>query len=262
MNDTVNHFSDPWTITRKCSFRFAFIFILTFVIVNNNGTFLLFTTITEPLTGMLYSFVPWFSQHILQYHYDYKIVTNGSGDTSFNWVLLFIIFVASFVGTIVWSFLDRKRKSYNTCYYWLTVSIRYYVGFMLINYGAIKLAHAQMLPPTLHRLMEPLGEFSPMGLAWTFFGFSKAYNLFIGIIEILSAFLLFRQTMVLGALITIATSLNIMAVNYFFDVPVKLVSTALFLLALYLLLPYLSSLYSLFIKGEKAQLATIERPVY
>ena len=68
--------------------------------------------------------------------------------------------------------------------------------------------------------------------------------------------------MVLGALITVATSLNIMAINYFYDVPVKLMSTALVLLSVFLLLPYLKSLTDLFFKGESSQLKQINRPVF
>jgi len=133
---------------------------------------------------------------------------------------------------------------------------------MLFNYGAIKLLHAQMPPPTLNKLMQPLHEFSPMGLAWTFLGFSKGYNIFMGIVEISALLLLFRRTMVIGALITMATSINIMTVNYFFDVPVKLVSTALFILSLFLLLPNIKTLNAFFILGKPAEIRTINKPVF
>lgn len=119
-----------------------------------------------------------------------------------------------------------------------------------------------MQPPLLSQLMQPLGEYTPMGLAWTFIGFSKGYNILIGIAEILSGFLLFRKTVVLGALVTIVTSINIMSINYFYDVPVKMVSTALFLFSLFLLLPSAHTLVSLFIKGQPAQLLTIQQPLF
>jgi len=170
--------------------------------------------------------------------------------------------VVAIIGTIIWSVVDRHRKSYQTCYYWLTVMIRYYIAFMLINYGVIKLMHLQMPPPGLNRLMQPLGEFSPMGLAWTFYGYSKGYNIFIGSVEILAGLLLFRRTVVLGALITMATSINIMTVNYFFDVPVKIMSTALFALSLFLLLPYIKTLFELLIQGKSGQLSSIKQPKY
>src|SRR5690606_4492233 len=182
--------------------------------------------------------------------YDYSIFVNGSGDTSYAWVSLLLLITFALAASLIWSLTDSKRPHYNTLYYWLTVLIRYYIAFMLINYGVIKVMHAQMPPPTLTRLIQPLGEFSPMGLAWTFIGYSKGYNILIGVAEILSVFLLFRKTMVLGCLITTVSTINIMAINYFYDVPVKMISTALFLLSVYLLIPYLQSLYTLFILGK------------
>ncbi|TDQ82824.1 DoxX family protein [Sphingobacterium yanglingense] len=251
-----------WTQSRKIGFRFSFIFILLFILFKNNGAFSLLGYLTQFLATPIRQLCHWFAFHILNYRYDYAVYTNGSGDTSYDWVSLALFFTVAVLGTIIWSVVDRDRKSYNTCYYWLTAVTRYYIAFMLINYGVIKLTHSQMLPPGLGRLMEPLREFSPMGLAWTYFGYSKGYNIFVGIAEILAGFLLFRRTLVLGALITMAVSINIMTANYFFDVPVKIVSTALLILSLYLLLPHIQSLFNLLVHGRPAQLQLLERPIY
>src|SRR5690606_30365919 len=235
---------------------------LSFILVMNNGAFPLFNYINRPIVQLMHEFTPWFAKNVLYYSYDYSIFTNGSGDTSYDWITLLILFLGAIIGTIIWSIADRKRKSYVTCYYWLTTFIRYYIAFMLINYGMIKLVHAQMPPPGLDRLMQPLGEFSPMGLAWTYFGYSKGYNIFVGIVEILAGFLLFRKTVVLGALITMAVSINIMTTNYFFDVPVKMVSTALFLLSIFLLLPHLKPLFNFIILGKSVRLKSIGKPKF
>ena len=251
-----------WTTVNKVFFRFAFIFIFGFIVVKNNGAYPLFSFINKPIIVVFQKLTPWFSKNILDYTYDFNIFSNGSGDTSYDWVSLSIIFLAALIGCLIWSILDRKRSSYNSLYYYLTVLIRYYIAFMLFNYGAIKLMHAQMPPPNLHGLMQPLHEFSPMGLAWTFLGFSKGYNIFMGIVEIMALLLLFRRTMVLGALITFATSINIMTVNYFFDVPVKMVSSALLLLSLFLLIPNIKVLYSFFVKGKPENLYIIQKPIY
>ena len=251
-----------WTTANKVLFRFAFIFLISFIIVFNNASYPGFEALTKPITSLLHDFTPWFAKNVLHYTYDYSIYSNGSGDTSYDWVTLLILILLGVLGSILWSLLDKNRKEYNNLYYWLTVLIRYYIAFMLFNYGAIKLLHAQMPPPTLNKLMQPLHEFSPMGLAWTFLGFSKGYNIFMGIVEISALLLLFRRTMVLGALITMATSINIMTVNYFFDVPVKLVSTALFILSLFLLLPNIKTLYAFFILEKPSEIRTINKPVF
>jgi hypothetical protein len=253
---------NPWHPLQKIGFRFSFIFILSFIIVNNNEAFPLFNYIRKPLVQFTQHVTPWFAENVLNYSYDHSIVINGSSDTSYAWITLLILFLWAVAGTIIWTVTDRKQKDYNTAYYWLTTFVRYYIAFMLINYGTIKLIHAQMLPPGLNRLMQPLGEFSPMGLAWTYFGYSKGYNIFIGMVEILSGFLLFRKTVVLGALITMVVSINIMTANYFFDVPVKIISTALFLLSVFLLLPHIKPLFDFLVLGKSAHIDVLRKPEF
>lgn len=248
-----------WTLAAKISFRFSCLLIVSFIVIS--GSPLPFTTlIIAPLAEGMRAFAPWFASNALHYNYDHTIQFTGSGDSSHSWISLLLFVIIAVIGAIIWSVMDRKRSNYNSCYYWLTVLIRYYLAFTLISYGVIKLMHAQMIPPGLNRLMQPLGDFSPMGLAWTYFGYSYAYNIFVGIVEVLAALLLFRRTYVLGALITMATSINIMTVNYFFDVPVKILSTVLFLLSLFLLLPHLRQLCKLFLLGKPAEALQVTKP--
>lgn len=253
---------ERWPAFRKLGFRFSFIFILSFILVFNNGTYPLYGYISTPLTHFMQRLTPWFAENILGYSYDHSIFINGSGDTSYAWVSLLILFLLALVGAALWSILDRKRTSYTILFYWLTTAIRYYLAFMLINYGLYKVFYMQMQPPRLTQLLQPLGEYSPMGLAWTYIGYSQGYNILIGSVEILSGLLLFRKTVVAGALITVATSINIMAVNYFYDVPVKMISTALLLLSIFLLLPYLKALFAIFISGKPVQLLPIQQPLF
>lgn len=253
---------ETWSAFRKLAFRFSFVFIFSFILVVNNGSYPLYGYISQPLTHLMQRLVPWFSENILRYSYDHSIFVNGSGDTSYAWVSLLILFFIALISAFIWSILDRRRTNYMVLLYWLTTAIRYYVAFMLINYGLVKVFHMQMQPPRLTQLLQPLGEYSPMGLAWTYIGYSKGYNLLIGLVEILSGLLLFRKTMVIGALITVATSINIMAVNYFYDVPVKMVSTALLLFSIFLLLPYIKSLFTFFIAGKPVQLPPLQHPLF
>ncbi|WP_313267328.1 hypothetical protein [Sphingobacterium sp.] len=253
---------EQWPAFRKLGFRFSFIFILSFILVFNNGTYPLYGYISTPLTHFMQRLTPWFAENILGYSYDHSIFINGSGDTSYAWISLFILLLLALVGAALWSILDRRRASYTILFYWLTTAIRYYIAFMLINYGLIKVFYMQMQPPRLTQLLQPLGEYSPMGLAWTYIGYSQGYNILIGSVEILSGLLLFRKTVIAGALITVATSINIMAVNYFYDVPVKMVSTALLLFSIFLLLPYLKALFTIFILGKPVQLLPIQQPLF
>ncbi len=262
MSDNALQTNSPWNIYKKVSFRFFFLLLSLFIILNNNGAFMVLSSVLQLPSILLHDFIPWFSKHIIHYNYDFSIHTNGSGDTSYDWVLLLFMFLISVIGCIIWSVLDRKRKSYNAAYYWLVVLIRFYLGFTLLLYGAVKVIKLQFPDPSLNRLLQPFGDSSPMGLAWTFLGFSKGYNLFMGIVEVSAVLLLFRRTVIVGAFLSLAATAHVMSMNYFFDVPVKLLSTALVVMSLFILAPHFLKLYRFFIKYESQQLDQMYRPTF
>ena len=177
--------------------------------------------------------------------------TNGSGDTTYDYVSVLLFFVIAILGSALWSIIDRNRVNYQKFYYWLTVAMRFYVGLMLINYGLVKVVKLQFPSPAFYRLLEPYGDSSPMGLAWTFLGFSKGYNLFMGIAEMSAVLLLFRRTMTVGVLITLMTTANVMAINYFYDVPVKILSTHLVLMTLFFIVKRFKNLICFFSLQER-----------
>ncbi|WP_443937479.1 hypothetical protein [Pedobacter sp. MW01-1-1] len=251
-----------WSLVKKIAFRFFFFLFGLFIILHNNGAFPKFAYLIQYPNQVLFNFVPWFSKSILGYNFQFNNVPNGSGDTSYSWVLLLLILLVSIIGCVIWSILDRKRKSYHAAYYWLVVLIRFYLAFTLIMYGAVKIIKLQLPDPSLYRLFQTFGESSPMGLAWTFLGFSKGYNMFMGIIEVSAFLLLFRKTMVIGALLSLATCVQIMAVNYFYDVPVKIVSTALVLMCLFILAPNFVRIFRFFIGHDNQQLVRIYKPKF
>jgi len=263
MNINAQHIEDQkWSLIKKITFRFSFIYILLYVFFNNNGAFPLFNAITYYPTLLVKSFIPWFAEHVIRYQYDYTIFSNGSGDTSYDYVLVLVMILTGLIGSLVWSALDHNRTNYNKLYYWLVLTVRFYLAFTMLLYGSMKIIKLQFPDPSLYRLLQPYGNSSPMGLAWTFLGFSKGYNIFMGIVEIASALLLFRKTMVVGAFMALAASAHVMSMNYFYDVPVKLLSTMLVLLSLFVLAPNFVRIYRFFIKHESQQLQTISPPVY
>lgn len=251
-----------WSLSKKTSFHFFFILLLLLIFLNNNGAFLYVDKLSHYPTELLHQFIPWFSANVLNYNYDFSIFTNGSGDTSYNYIQLLFFFILAAVGSLIWSVLDKKRKNYDQLYYWLVVLVRFYLAFTLMLYGSIKVIQLQFSPPGLSRLLQPFGESSPMGLAWTFLGFSKGYNMFMGIIEMLSVLLLFKRTMVIGAFLSLAASVHVMAMNYFFDVPVKILSTTLVVMCLFILAPYLLTILCFFLTNQPQQLAPLQIPVF
>lgn len=251
-----------WTFTEKVLFRFIFLFFTLFIIFCNNGAYPFWYYVSQLWEGVMHTLIPWVGKNVLHLKNDITVFTNGSGDTTYDYVTVFTILMVSLAGTLIWSAVDRRSRNYSTLYYWLTVAIRYYVGLMLFNYGIYKVFKLQFPSPGLYRLTQPYGESSPMGLAWTFLGFSKGYNMFMGIAEIAALLLLFRRTMTFGAIITLGTAANVMAVNYFYDVPVKILSTALVVMTLLLLSKDIRTLFIFFFKGVSTKLEVIKAPVF
>jgi hypothetical protein len=250
-----------WSTVQKIAFRFSFLAIGLFILIENNGAYPLYDLIMAYPGELLHVFIPWVGKHILHLSYDITVFTNGSGDTTYDYVILFTILCVSVTGTLIWSLLDRNRKNYSTLYYWLTVAVRFYVGLMLFNYGMYKVIKMQFPFPGVGRLLQPYGNSSPMGLAWTFLGFSKGYNMFMGIAEVAALLLLFRRTVTAGAILTLMTTANVMAVNYFYDVPVKIVSTALVVMTVFLLVPDIKRLLKFFFMGEAISLPVMQAPI-
>ena len=249
-----------WSFLEKIGFRFSFIYFLLFIVFKNNGAYPFWGAIMKYPTNVLHDFIPWIGRSILRLSNEITTFTNGSGDTTYDYVTVLVMFVIAILGAIVWSIIDRNRSNYKKLYYWITVAIRFYVGLMLINYGLVKVIKLQFPSPAFYRLLEPYGDSSPMGLAWTFLGFSKGYNLFMGIAEVSAVLLLFRRTMTAGTIITLMTAANVMAVNYFYDVPVKILSTHLVLMTLFLLARDLKTLFIFFFTGKQISLSVIEQP--
>ncbi|MDQ7948793.1 MAG: hypothetical protein REI78_11985 [Pedobacter sp.] len=179
--------------------------------------------------------VPWTGEHVLHLSYPITVKPNGSGDTTYNYVLQLLWIVFAFSIAIIWLVLDRKRPSYHQFQYWVRILVRYFLAFSLFVYGFVKVIKLQFPEPSLYRLLEPYGDSTPMGLAWTFIGLSKGYNIYIGGAEVLAgALLFFRRTTLFGALVAMTVMANVVAMNMAYDIPVKLFSFNLFVMALWI----------------------------
>jgi hypothetical protein len=101
-------------------------------------------------------------------------------------------------------------------------------------------------------------------MVWTFMGASKPYEVFSGIGEIAGGLLLFHhRTALLGCLVTIGVMTNVCALNWLYDVPVKLFSLHLLLYAVFLLAPYGERLWALFfanLPSQPVDLKVVRRP--
>jgi hypothetical protein len=196
--------------------------------------------------------VSWTGKNL--FHLDITVRPNGSGDTTYNYVQILIMAAIAAVAALVWTILDRRRTHYTRLYGWLRIYIRFSLASAMISYGSVKIIKSQFPSPTLDRLVQPVGDLSPMGLLWIFMGSSQSYNIFTGLGEFLGGvFLAARRTTLLGALLSIAVLSNIVMLNFSYDVPVKLYSLHLLAMAMFLCLPELRRLASFLVLNRPVE---------
>jgi uncharacterized membrane protein YphA (DoxX/SURF4 family) len=179
---------------------------------------------------------------------------SGSGDKTFDYIHLFMICICTLILAPLFTFLFRKKRNLDKLQYWFTVSVRYYIAYMMMVYGFSKVFRLQMGPLGLERLMQPYGESTPMSLAWSFMGHSGLYCVFAGLMEVIAGLLLFfRRTSVFGAIMVACVMLNVMMMNYGYDIPVKLFSTQLVMMSVYLLSQHTKRLWKFFFSDEPVE---------
>ena len=204
----------------------------------------------------------WTETHLFGLAKPVPIVPTGSGDTMAQWASQVNWILLALGATLVWSLLDRRRREYARLAQWFQVYVRFGLASIMFGYGFAKIVPTQMQRPTLERLVEPWGEFSPMGVLWSFMGFSTVYQIFTGIGEALgSVLILFRRTTTLGALLLCGVLANVALLNYTFDVPVKLFSTNLLLMAIVLAAPDAKRLVDVLVLNRSAA-ARVVRPLF
>ncbi|HEV3414217.1 MAG TPA: hypothetical protein VG101_17175 [Puia sp.] len=250
-----------WTNAKRILFRFCCAWFLLYIFFNPNG---ILPGVDEAFNFYITPFhrlIPWIGSHILHLSHPIVIIeNNGSGDTTYDYVVLLAVSVLAALACAVWTLLDRRRPSYSTLFYWVTTILRYYLGITMLTYGFAKVFKMQFPSPGLYTLLERYGDSSPMGLAWTYMGYSNGYNLFTGFAEIIPGTLLFfRRTTAIGAFLAFIVAANITAMNYSFDIPVKLLSTTMVLMSLFLLGDNIRRLFNLFFREGTTRLFIVPR---
>ena len=239
-----------WPFAKRWLFAFTVVF---FVLVNwwFPWAYLpLLDKVGEWLNKMWDAIVVPVATHV--FHVTVRLDPTGSGDTTYNYVFYTMVLAFALAVGLIFAALDRRRAHYERLRDYFRVYLRFALGAAMIGYGTIKVIQSQFPPPNLDRLTEPFGAASPMGLLWTFMGASRAYNFLTGSAELLGGLLLAtRRTALLGALLSAAAMANIVALNFCYDVPVKLYSTQLLLEALIIAAPDTRRLLATLLRKEQ-----------
>lgn len=241
-----------WSAPTRVAFRLCFVYFGLYVITTQMLSGLLpVPGVDIPVLGVLpptRDFVLWIGQHVLRISRSIAPHPTGSGDTAFDWVQAFTLLLIASFATAVWSVVARQRQHHARLFAWFRLFLRFALGTTFLTYGLSKVIPEQMPILALSRLVEPFGNFSPMGVLWYSVGASPAYEIFIGSAEVAAALLLFLpRTATLGAVLGLMDAIGIFTMNMTYDVPVKLFSFHLILMSLFLLAPNVPRLLDLFL---------------
>jgi len=248
---------NEWSPGKKQAFRFSFIFLSLYVLINPNDVVPYFHIIQRFTRQPFYHLVNWLSGALFHVPDSLSNSIHTSTDTTFNYLVVLFTIVFACLGSVIWLFVDRKSSNYNKLHEILFVILRYYLGITWIAYATLKIIHLQFPEFTPVTLLHTYGESLPRELAWNFMGYSTGFNYFVGISEyIIGILLFFRRTYTLGNLIAIGALINILAFNFYFDDNVKLLSIMLMVISLFLLFKDIKPLTDVLFRGKAASIET------
>jgi hypothetical protein len=170
---------------------------------------------------------------------------NHFGSVRANSIAVILAAVVGLLASTYWEIKKPNPATLEKHQYWMSVVVRYTLAFVFLTYGISKVLGVQF-SSLLSDLEAPLGETSGFTLAWRFFEYSYAYQIFIALPELIAPFLLFfRRTTTLGALVLLPVVSNIVVLNITHKIGVTFFSSSFLVLALFLLVPEIRRLTAL-----------------
>lgn len=171
----------------------------------------------------------------------------------YNWLIALIIAI---IGALLWNKKTPEKTDveYNQQYYWLRVLLRYRLALAVIFTGIVKVLPIQIPDPSLSDLHTEYGDF----LVWKLYYLTNAvstagYLPVIGLLEIIGGVLLLnKRTVTIGAGLLLAVLLNVVLVNYVYEIGEQVYSSFLFLIAFVLIIYDLPRIYKLLFKETEA----------
>ena len=170
----------------------------------------------------------------------------SGGDSALRWIGILVMLGIGLVSGLLWSLVGRRHSS-GDLLGWLRLVVRVTLAVALLRYGFIKVFPIQFPTPPLPVLNEPVGNASPTMLFWSLYGIRPGFVMFLGWSEVIAGLaLFFRRTALLGSILAVMVMANVTLLDVTFDVPVKLYSLSLLVMAVVLLTPELGSFVNFF----------------
>jgi len=175
-----------------------------------------------------------------------------SSDTIGLNILLCLLLMMAFLLILLLYFFKIRSDKIDQVF--KSVSV-YYIAAILLKYGFDKVFKQQFALPEPNILYTNFGSLTRDTLFWSTMGLSHTYSVVTGSIEVLTGILiLLRRTRVFGFCLAIGVLLNILLINFSFDISVKTFTAFLLAVVLFNGYPYLKTIYAFFVQHKQVQL--------
>jgi len=260
--DSLSVTNISWHPAKKFLFRFFFTYFLIYCFPFPIDAF----EFTKPVVQPFYKFLDWLIPYIADKWFHLHAILSfpmfdKMDDSNYGLAFIYFNIIISSVVAITWSLLDRRTTNYEKLYQWLRFYLRYYLAAYLFGYGFVKVFPSQFQAITASQLSLSVGEQSPMLLAWNFMGYSVVMMRINGIAEVLAGLLLlFRRTTTIGTILSSCVFSFIVMMDFCFNVPVRLFSSHLLIISIFLVLEDRRKLLNIFLLNKPAN-STVYLPL-
>jgi uncharacterized membrane protein YphA (DoxX/SURF4 family) len=241
-----------WSVATRTAFRFCVCYLLPFGVA---GLFMFAEFMFLMSKSAFWNFdridpwraaLPWICAHIFRIHR--KLTIYPDADYLSGYLQHLVELILALAATIVWSILDRKRSDYRRLYAWFAIFLRFSLAIVLFSYGFDKVFPMQFGLLTSGRLSQQVGGLDIFNMLWIFMASSHPYTIISGAMEVVAGLLLLIPRLeMLGALLAVPVLTNVFLLNMDYGVPVKIVSSHLLLVALFLAAPPLLAIVRLLV---------------
>lgn len=175
-------------------------------------------------------------------------------DSVSMYILVLLLLVVSLLLAVLFQWRQSEGQRMDKFMAFTRQLMIAYLVLILLKYGLDKIFKTQFYLPEPNTLFTPMGQLSKDILFWSTMGTSHGYNIFLGIAEVVAGlFLFFRRTRLVGLLLTVGLFLHVVAINFNFDISVKVFAVFSFLMSLFLLWPYGKRLYLFFFTNKAVE---------
>jgi hypothetical protein len=162
------------------------------------------------------------------------------------WLYAGLLLVGTALAAGAWARWARPAQAREEARLWygLHTGAAWFLALHLLLYGFDKVFKSQFYLPEPNTLYTPLGQLPPDLAYWSVMGASHTYSVFAGLLEVgPGLLLLWGRTRLVGGMLALAVLANVLALNFGFDISVKLWSGFLLGLAGIVAAPGLYTVY-------------------